>query len=247
MRASAPPRRCGTPAPAARRARRPSRRRAPARAARSDTSRAPRCRSRRGGRWRPPLLERHERRQVAGAVLLVEVRHDWLSQSPWPSPAGRRNSASACVAQAAGSYPFPADPPYEAIPFEVQGPPAVDNGRLTVHIAWADPANDWDVHVLDSTGAVGGLRRHDRGRGAPRSRAGHVHRDHHDRRPRPVAGSRQRLQALTAQRRRPRASSSRRRSRFVGRMPRSAPGGGDCRRRCSAASSRAATLSAVSS
>jgi hypothetical protein len=48
-------------------------------------------------------------------------------------------------------------------------------------------------------------------------------------------------------RRRPRALSSRRRSRFVGRAPRSAPGGGDCRRRCSAASSRAAMLAGVSS
>ncbi len=54
-------------------------------------------------------------------------------------------------------YPFPAEPPYEAIPFEVQGPPAADNGRLTVHIEWADPANDWDVYVLDSTGAIAAL------------------------------------------------------------------------------------------
>ncbi len=54
-------------------------------------------------------------------------------------------------------YPSPApnvDFPYETIPFEVQGPPGVDNGRFTVHIEWADPANDWDVYVLDPGGAI---------------------------------------------------------------------------------------------
>ena len=54
-------------------------------------------------------------------------------------------------------YPF-AGPslanPYESIPFEVQGPPAVDNGRFTVHIEWANANNDWDVYVLDPSGAI---------------------------------------------------------------------------------------------
>jgi hypothetical protein len=52
--------------------------------------------------------------------------------------------------------PTPArvDPPYETFEFSVQGPPAVDNGRLTVHIEWSNPANDWDLFVLNESGAI---------------------------------------------------------------------------------------------
>lgn len=50
-------------------------------------------------------------------------------------------------------YPSPAPPrvevPFEAFQFSVQGPPAVDNGHMLLHIQWANPANDWDVYVLD--------------------------------------------------------------------------------------------------
>jgi hypothetical protein len=46
------------------------------------------------------------------------------------------------------------DPPYETFEFSVDGPPAVDNGRLTVHIEWADPANDWDLFLLNESGAI---------------------------------------------------------------------------------------------
>ena len=57
-------------------------------------------------------------------------------------------------------YPFPAplgvDPPYETFQFDVLGLPSVDNGRMTVHIQWADPANDWDVYVLDAAGEIVG-------------------------------------------------------------------------------------------
>ena len=42
----------------------------------------------------------------------------------------------------------------EAIPFTVQGPPAVDNGRFTVHIQWTNPDTDWDIYITDSTGEV---------------------------------------------------------------------------------------------
>ena len=42
----------------------------------------------------------------------------------------------------------------EAIPFTVQGPPAVDNGRMTVHIEWANTDTDWDIYITDSTGEV---------------------------------------------------------------------------------------------
>jgi hypothetical protein len=54
-------------------------------------------------------------------------------------------------------YPSPAPRltvPYETFGFTANGPPAADNGRLTVHIQWADPADDWDLYVLDDTGAI---------------------------------------------------------------------------------------------
>ena len=41
---------------------------------------------------------------------------------------------------------------YESIPFTVGGPPEVDNGRMTVHIEWANPETDWDLYVVDSDG-----------------------------------------------------------------------------------------------
>lgn len=44
--------------------------------------------------------------------------------------------------------------PYETFQFVVDEPPVADNGSLTVHIEWADPANDWDLFVLDSSGAI---------------------------------------------------------------------------------------------
>jgi murein tripeptide amidase MpaA len=44
--------------------------------------------------------------------------------------------------------------PYESIPFTVNGPPDVDNGRFTVHIEWGNPQTDWDIYVVDSDGTV---------------------------------------------------------------------------------------------
>ena len=51
--------------------------------------------------------------------------------------------------------PAPArvDPPYETFEFVVEGPP-VDNARLTVHIEWSNPANDWDLFVLNQSGVI---------------------------------------------------------------------------------------------
>ena len=43
---------------------------------------------------------------------------------------------------------------HEEFSFDVQGPPAVDNGRMTVHIDWANPDTDWDVYVYDAAGNV---------------------------------------------------------------------------------------------
>jgi hypothetical protein len=44
--------------------------------------------------------------------------------------------------------------PHESVPFTVGGPPAVDNGKLTVHVEWADPAADWDLYVVNAEGQV---------------------------------------------------------------------------------------------
>jgi hypothetical protein len=56
-------------------------------------------------------------------------------------------------------YPYFVSPrrfavPYETFQFDVEGPPTADNARMTVHIEWTDPANDWDVYVLDESGAI---------------------------------------------------------------------------------------------
>ena len=57
--------------------------------------------------------------------------------------------------------PTPAriDPPYETFEFEVKEPPDADNASVTVHIEWADPANDWDLYVLDENGTIVALSR----------------------------------------------------------------------------------------
>jgi hypothetical protein len=95
-----------------------------------------------------------------------------VNPSTRPATAGRDGRDPVAAAQAAIAmvndpavvpdeniyYPTPAPSkvtvPYETFDFTVSGPPAVDNGRLTVHIEWADPANDWDVYVLDADGAI---------------------------------------------------------------------------------------------
>ena len=43
---------------------------------------------------------------------------------------------------------------HEEVDFVVGGLPDVDNGRFTVHIDWADAANDWDVYIYDAAGAL---------------------------------------------------------------------------------------------
>jgi hypothetical protein len=50
---------------------------------------------------------------------------------------------------------YPPEPPYEAIPFTVKGPAdGVDNGRMTVHIEWANPETDWDIYVIGPNGQI---------------------------------------------------------------------------------------------
>jgi murein tripeptide amidase MpaA len=48
----------------------------------------------------------------------------------------------------------PLSGPHEEVDFVVQGMPAVDNGRFTVHIDWADPNTDWDIYVYNAAGAL---------------------------------------------------------------------------------------------
>jgi len=50
---------------------------------------------------------------------------------------------------------YPPNPPFEAIPFTVKGPAdGVDNGRMTVHIEWSNPATDWDIYVIGPNGQI---------------------------------------------------------------------------------------------
>ena len=54
-------------------------------------------------------------------------------------------------AENTGNFP---EGPQENLPFTVQGPPAVDNGRFTVHIEWTNPETDWDIYITDASGEV---------------------------------------------------------------------------------------------
>jgi hypothetical protein len=45
---------------------------------------------------------------------------------------------------------------HESVPFTVGGPPAVDNGKFTVHVEWAVPTTDWDLYILNSAGQMVG-------------------------------------------------------------------------------------------
>ena len=44
--------------------------------------------------------------------------------------------------------------PNEESTFIVAGPPDADNGTATVRVTWTDPANDWDVFILDDQGSL---------------------------------------------------------------------------------------------
>ena len=56
-------------------------------------------------------------------------------------------------------YPYGVAPaglsvPYETFQFEVGVPAGVDNHSATVHIEWADAANDWDLYVFNAAGQM---------------------------------------------------------------------------------------------
>jgi hypothetical protein len=49
---------------------------------------------------------------------------------------------------------FPGDPVSESMPFTVQGPPGVDNGRLDVSVKWTSTNTDWDLFVFNAAGEL---------------------------------------------------------------------------------------------
>ena len=91
---------------------------------------------------------------------------EWnVNPSTRPVVAGRDGRPATGPPQADIAMPNPAGQPaentgdqlsgpHEEFSFDVQGPPAVDNGRFTVHIDWGDPNTDWDVYVYDAAGNV---------------------------------------------------------------------------------------------
>jgi hypothetical protein len=107
-----------------------------------------------------------------GDSLQSELRSDggrfsWhMNPSTRPVVAGRYGREATGPKQADIALANPAGQPventennyldgaYEAIPFTVSGPPAVDNGRMTVHIEWSNPETDWDLYVVDAAGEV---------------------------------------------------------------------------------------------
>jgi hypothetical protein len=44
----------------------------------------------------------------------------------------------------------------DQIPFTIQGPPAADNGSAVIAINWLNPLADWDLLLMDATGAIVG-------------------------------------------------------------------------------------------
>ena len=93
-------------------------------------------------------------------------RFSWhMNPSTRPLVAGRFGREATGPPQAAIPLVNPAgqpaentgDPtaqPVETVPFTVDGPPAVDNGRMTVHIEWTNPETDWDLYVTDAAGEI---------------------------------------------------------------------------------------------
>ena len=116
---------------------------------------------------------------------------EWnVNPSTRPVVAGRDGRPATGPPQADLTFANPAGQPaentgdqlsgaHEEFSFDVQGPPAVDNGRMTVHIDWGNPDTDWDVYVYNAgraaRHAVGVVRRHHRGRDPVRPAAGPLH------------------------------------------------------------------------
>jgi murein tripeptide amidase MpaA len=50
----------------------------------------------------------------------------------------------------------PLEGPHESIPFTIEAPPKVDNGKANVHIEWSDPNTDWDLYVVNAEDKIVG-------------------------------------------------------------------------------------------
>jgi hypothetical protein len=103
--------------------------------------------------------------RLEGTLTGTGGRFAWhVNPSTRPVVAGRDGRNPTGPPQASIPFANPAGQPAEntgdhtagaeSIPFTVQGPPAVDNGRFTVHIQWANPDTDWDLYVTDAAGEV---------------------------------------------------------------------------------------------
>ena len=91
---------------------------------------------------------------------------EWgVNPSTRPVVAGRDGRDATGPPQADFTFANPAGQPaentgdprsgaHEEFSFDVQGPPAVDNGRMTVHIDWGNPDTDWDLYIYDASGNV---------------------------------------------------------------------------------------------
>ena len=91
---------------------------------------------------------------------------EWnVNPSTRPVVAGRDGRDAQAPPQADLTFANPAGQPgenvgdprggaHEEVSFDVAGLPAVDNGRMTVHIEWANPETDWDLYIYDAAGNV---------------------------------------------------------------------------------------------
>ena len=80
---------------------------------------------------------------------VVAGRYGRAPTGPPQGPIALANPAGQPAENPAADY---LEGAYESIPFTVAGPPAVDNGKMTVHIEWSNPETDWDVYVVDAEG-----------------------------------------------------------------------------------------------
>jgi hypothetical protein len=91
-----------------------------------------------------------------------------LNPSTRPYVAGRFGRKPAGPPQAAVTLPNPEGQPaenteanpldgaYESIPFTIEAPPKVDNGKANIHIQWTNPENDWDLYIVNADGKIVG-------------------------------------------------------------------------------------------
>ena len=84
---------------------------------------------------RPVVAGRHGRPAVAPAQATITMVND-------PNVVPDEN-----IYFPFAPTPSRINPAFETFQFVVEEPPTADNGSLTVHIDWADAANDWDLYI----------------------------------------------------------------------------------------------------